>query len=371
MKKRYFHSIDSLRFFAFLKVYLLHLPIQGDFPIFSFLKSGGGIGVSFFFVLSGFLISYLLIFEKVKKNRINLKKFFFRRALRIWPLYFLMVIIVFIIPFDFKEKIGFHMVGGGYDLDWKYSFTFLENYKMLLADQFPKTTPITVFWSLCIEEHFYLLWMISLFIIPIKHVLKFLFLCIFISWEARALETNIFNNSLIVSNDLFTNLDYFAIGGLLAYFIVTDYQKIIDFIQNISVQIKRLMVIVVVLVVVFQKYILPNEYGTILYILRPTIISLLFCILISIFLPENSSIKIKSKLLSFLGVRGYGLYIYHIIFIHCGFQYCITENIKIDNWLVIGAFIIFTLGGTIILSSISYKYFEMPFLAFREKKYFN
>ena len=149
--------------------------------------------------------------------------------------------------------------------------------------------------------------MISLFIIPIKHVLKFLFLCIFISWEARAHETFIFNNSLIVSNDLFTNLDYFAIGGLLAYFIVTDYQKIIDFIQNISVQIKRLMVIVVVLVVVFQKYILPNEYGTILYILRPTIISLLFCILISIFLPENSSIKIKSKLLSFLGVRGYGL----------------------------------------------------------------
>jgi peptidoglycan/LPS O-acetylase OafA/YrhL len=131
------------------------------------------------------------------------------------------------------------------------------------------------------------------------------------------------------------------------------------------------MVIVVVLVVVFQKYILPNEYGTILYILRPTIISLLFCILISIFLPENSSIKIKSKLLSFLGVRGYGLYVYHIIFIHCGFQYCITENIKIDNWLIIGAFIIFTLGGTIILSSISYKYFEMPFLAFREKKYFN
>ena len=213
--------------------------------------------------------------------------------------------------------------------------------------------------------------MISLFIIPIKHVLKFLFLCIFISWEARAHETFIFNNSLIVSNDLFTNLDYFAIGGLLAYFIVTDYQKIIDFIQNISLQIKRLMVIVVVLVVVFQKYILPNEYGTILYILRPTIISLLFCILISIFLPENSSIKIKSKILSFLGVRGYGLYIYHIIFIHCGFQYCITENIKIDNWLVIGAFIIFTLGGTIILSSISYKYFEMPFLAFREKKYFN
>jgi len=76
MKKRYFHSIDSLRFFAFLKVYLLHLPIQGDFPNIFIFKKWWRIGVSFFFVLSGFLISYLLIFEKVKKNRINLKKFF-------------------------------------------------------------------------------------------------------------------------------------------------------------------------------------------------------------------------------------------------------------------------------------------------------
>ena len=74
-----------------------------------------------------------------------------------------------------------------------------------------------------------------------------------------------------------------------------NYQKIIDFIQNISIQTKKLIVILVVFVVVFQKYILPNEFGTILYILRPTIIALLFCILISMFLPENSSIKIKSK----------------------------------------------------------------------------
>tara|TARA_B110000977_G_scaffold47711_1_gene64844 strand:+ start:660 stop:1775 length:1116 start_codon:yes stop_codon:yes gene_type:complete len=371
MKKRYFHSIDSLRFFAFLKVYFLHIPFQGSFPIFSFLKSGGGIGVSFFFVLSGFLISYLLILEKVKETQINIKKFFFRRAFRIWPLYFLMVIIVFLIPFDFKEKIGFHMVGAGYDLDWKYSFTFLENYKMLITDKFPKTTPLPVFWSLCIEEHFYIFWMISLFIIPMKHVLKFLFICIVISWGSRAFEETIFNNNLIVSNDLFANLDYFAIGGLLGYFIVTDYQKTIDFIQKISIQIKRMVVILVVLVVVFQKYILPNEFGTLLYIIRPSIIALLFTILISIFLPENSSFKIKSKLLSFLGARGYGLYIYHIIFIHCSFQYCIVQNIKIDNWLTLGAFIAFTLGGSIIVSSISYKYLEMPFLSLREKNYFN
>ena len=79
MKKIHFHSIDALRFFAFLKVYLLHVPLQGEFPIFSYLKSGGGIGVSFFFVLSGFLITYLLVFDKIQNGQINIRNFFYSK----------------------------------------------------------------------------------------------------------------------------------------------------------------------------------------------------------------------------------------------------------------------------------------------------
>ncbi|MDG2419237.1 MAG: acyltransferase, partial [Saprospiraceae bacterium] len=130
-QKKRFHTIDALRFFAFLKVYLLHIPLQGQFPFFSFLKSGGGIGVSFFFVLSGFLITYLLVFEKAQKGKINLRKFFIRRSLRIYPIFFFLVGTTFLLPNDIKDAIGFHMIGGGYDLDWKFSFTFMENYKML------------------------------------------------------------------------------------------------------------------------------------------------------------------------------------------------------------------------------------------------
>jgi len=126
IRRKRFHTLDALRFFAFFKVYLLHIPLQGDFPIFSFVKSGGGIGVSFFFVLSGFLITYLLAFEKFHKGQINLKKFFIRRSFRIYPVFFLLVVLAFALPYGFKEKIGFHMIGGGYDLDWKYSFFFLK-----------------------------------------------------------------------------------------------------------------------------------------------------------------------------------------------------------------------------------------------------
>ena len=200
-QKRRFHTLDALRFFAFLKVYLLHVPLQGDFPIFSFLKSGGGIGVSFFFVLSGFLITYLLVFEKIQKGQINLRKFFIRRSLRIYPLFFFLVGLAFLLPYELKEKIGFHMIGGGYSLDWRYSFTFLENYKMLLADNFPKTTPLSVFWSLCIEEHFYITWMIMLFLVPQKRILAFLISGIFIAWTARYFDPMIWDELLkIYSN---------------------------------------------------------------------------------------------------------------------------------------------------------------------------
>src|SRR3954470_709736 len=100
MKKgrRHFHSFDALRFFAFLKVFLLHLPIIA-FPFFSYLKNGGGTGVIFFFVLSGFLITYILLTEKSGSGSINLGHFFLRRILRIWPLYYLMVAFAFCTPF--------------------------------------------------------------------------------------------------------------------------------------------------------------------------------------------------------------------------------------------------------------------------------
>ena len=365
MKRIHFHSIDALRFFAFLKVYFLHVPIDGSFPIFSFFKSGGGIGVSFFFVLSGFLITYLLVKEKLNKPNINLKRFFVNRVLRIWPLFYLMVILVFLLPFDFKQEIGFHMCGGGYDLDWKYSFTFLENYKMLMTDMTPKTTPLPVFWSLCIEEHFYIFWMFALFLIPKQHIFKFFVSCFFIAWTARFFEPYIFGNAHIETSELFTNLDYFASGGLLGYWVAKDFERVSNFILKIPDWIKWNVLWLIVLFVIFQKQLLPYEPGTTFFIFRSTIVALVFTLLIALFIPVDSKIRIKSKLLSYLGVRSYGLYVYHIIFVHISYQYCMDHQIKIDDSFVLSLFIFITLGASIITSIVSFKYFEKPILSLK------
>lgn len=366
IEKQRFHSLETFRFFAFLKVYFLHVPIQGTFPIFEFLKAGGGIGVAFFFVLSGFLITYLLAFEKKRTNKINVKQFLIRRSLRIWPLFFLMVIIAFLLPYDFKSIIGFHMIGGGYDLDWRYSFTFLENYRMLWEDNWPKTTPLSVFWSLCIEEHFYLFWVIIFAFTPYKHILKFLTFSVVLSWIARYIEQLISDNQTIISNDLFTNIDYFAVGGILAYYVVNDYEKLVSKIKSFNHLVKWSYVIFVILVVVFQKYVLPYDSNGIFYIFRSTIIAILFTLLIAIIIPNDSKIKFENKITAYLGKISYGLYVYHIIFIHVTFQLLIYLNIELDSGISIFLFILFTLGGSIGISALSFQYFEKRFLKYRE-----
>lgn len=367
MNKKQFHSLDALRFFAFFKVYLLHIPLQGSFPIFGYLKSGGGIGVAFFFVLSGFLISYLLVFEKIHKGTIDVKRFLIRRSFRIWPLFYLLVLLAFLLPYDFKEQIGMHMVGGGYAFDWRYSFTFLENYKMLIVDNTPKTTPLSVFWSLCIEEHFYIVWLISLFFIPVRHFFKFFIACFFIAWAARYADPLIWANNRIDTNDLFTNLDYFAGGGMLGLWVAKEYEGLMAFIDRIPKWIQYGLVLGVIGMVLFQKELLPYDTKSWFFIFRSSIISISFAILIMLFIPKDSWIKIKSRVLNYLGSISYGLYVYHILFIHVVFQYCLKQNIKLDNWGTVSLYILVTLGGTILVSILSYHFYEKPFLKLRNK----
>src|SRR6187399_3026044 len=104
-KKIFFPNLDGWRFLAFLGVFYYHsfsteLAHIKDDPTYKFLKGttrGGDLGVDFFFVLSGFLIVYLLINEKQLTGKISVKKFYIRRILRIFPLYYFCVFFGFIL----------------------------------------------------------------------------------------------------------------------------------------------------------------------------------------------------------------------------------------------------------------------------------
>jgi len=116
-----------------------------------------------FFVLSGFLITHLLLEERTTTGRISLTKFYARRALRIWPLYFgVLGVYVFVLPLFDQGKFGsiYEAADNPGSLSNHYYLLaypfFLQNY--LVDKTEVQYWGIRVLWSLAVEEHFYLFW---------------------------------------------------------------------------------------------------------------------------------------------------------------------------------------------------------------------
>ena len=100
----YFTGLNGLRFLAAMAVVITHIElIKGQMFCENLWSTNklifelGGLGVIFFFVLSGFLITYLLLEEKKVSGTVSVKKFYARRILRIWPLYYLIIVLGFFI----------------------------------------------------------------------------------------------------------------------------------------------------------------------------------------------------------------------------------------------------------------------------------
>ncbi len=274
--------------------------------------------------------------------------------------------IVYLLPYSFKETVGLHMFQEGYQLDWRYSFSFLENYKMILEDNFPIATPLQVFWSLCVEEHFYLLWMIVFVFLPIRHLLKFLVCCFGFAWIARIMF-HFLTDNVLITEDLFTNLDYFAAGGILGYLVANNFNVVQDFIEQRSNLLKRLILVVAVIFIVFQEHIFSTINSKIIVVLKPSILALIFACILTIFIPLKSKIRIKSKFLNYLGTISYGLYVYHMIVINVLYQYCLNNRIGFEKSGNVILFLAVSIITTVLISIVSYHYYEQPFLSLRER----
>ena len=118
------------------------------------MHQNGGYGVQLFFILSGYLITTLLLREEARYGRIALRAFWIRRILRIWPLYYLLILIgFFVLPgldgqfgtTDYRDLLGMHLLP---------FLGFVGNWSMALIKPAPDW--ISVLWSVCVEEQFYL-----------------------------------------------------------------------------------------------------------------------------------------------------------------------------------------------------------------------
>ncbi|WP_323596056.1 acyltransferase family protein [Aliarcobacter butzleri] len=350
MKKNlYFPALDGLRFFAFFWVFLGHLPRPESFL--NWFQKTNWIGVDIFFVLSSFLITVLLLQEFSVNKIISFKYFVYRRLLRLYPLYFLVVILGGII-FPYLN----------YDIGPSFMeiYTYVPMYLIGIANI---TNPImggnmgnvlSPLWSIMVEFQFYF------FIVPIivylinKNKIEYLVvLSLFLIIMALVCRY-IISDPLFIYGNLIGRLDAFAIGILLGYFYFKDI-KLIKNKFNIFI-----LLISCLLFYFVSKLGHPTNTNTSIFIYTLSAFAsffLIYSILNLEFLKKILTQEIFVK----LGQISFGLYVFHTLGIHIALSNKVPFLNELYSSIFIGFF--FTVG----ISIFFYYSFEKYFLKLKNK----
>lgn len=368
--KVHFNGLDGLRAIAACAVVFHHIEFYKyrdgvsslfDFPFSKFfIFHLGENGVFLFFVLSGFLITYLLLDEKERFNKISLKKFYLRRICRIWPLYFLILIVSFwLLPFMTKHISIFSASPYYFSQvtdETNYSaksfilfICFLPNVALLVYNKF--IVGCSQLWSIGIEEQFYLFWPLLIILFSKKQI-KGVFLIIILFFGFTDYS---FNPLLKIINKTFP-FQHMAIGSLGAVFYKYHKEKVINILQ------KKLFYYLILLAIFLLLFVKITDH-----FYQNLLLSFLFMSLILITINSNFRL-LNHSLILYLGKVSYGIYMYHFLamyFIIPAANKYLLENLYLYNLFIYT--LVFLL--TIILSHFSFKYFETFFLRMKEKKF--
>lgn len=364
----FFPNLDGLRFFCFISVFLYH-SFATDYAsvketglyrwVKYFVAANGNLGVNFFFVLSGFLITYLLLTEKETFGNIKVGNFYIRRILRIWPLFYFCVFFGFVIfP---KLKIMFGQTPGetahlGYYLTFFNNFDFIKN-------GLPDASVLGILWSVAIEEQFYLFWPLLLYIFPVKSY-RYLFLTIIAgSFAFRYYHAN---NSLLLemhSIACISDMTVGALGALLAF----RNQRFLTAIRQMPKVLSLALYLLILICFLYRQQIF--YHGAFLFAFDRLFMSLLFIMaILEQNFTEHSLFKLsRFKTISRLGTYTYGLYCLHMIAILIAAKGLAKLGLNKNVYQVI-----FLEGGLSLLLAIglaiaSYHLFESRFLKFKDK----
>lgn len=363
--KVHFKGFNAMRAIAALTVVVVHTFEFSD--RFGFDKSTLGffpkiehfsyLSVDFFFVLSGFLITYLLMVEKEKYDTISVKQFYIRRILRIWPLYYLLFFVAFVVcPFlpNFDAEIknqGLQLLLYG---------TFFANLAYILGQ---KTAILGVTWSVAVEEQFYLVWPIfskkasDFKVMALKVIFGYLSLKFFLFCLDRFVfhENNQFIHVLFQFVEV-TKIDCMAIGALGSIYL---YNNGPSKIQSIN----KYFVIGFLLFVIwfsYQHFYLTQFYNEIHAMLYTLVL------LIIATRPKLANF-LENRLSIFLGNISYGIYMLHMVVVAFTATYLKqfwASNPSFEMFVLLELFIICT---TILLAWLSYTFFEKKFLLLKKR----
>ncbi|MDD2674385.1 MAG: acyltransferase [Flavobacterium sp.] len=339
-------NLYVLRFFLALMVILYHLPNTSqniglnyfdNLPIFH----KGGVAVFYFFSLSGFLITRNLYGEHQKNGHIKLKKFFKRRMLKLWPVYYLILIIGI-----FIYQVLIPAMGVQYEIDYSlkklllYYFFFLPN----VFNELNKVGGIlNITWSIGVEEQFYLLFPF-VFLIFRKNIVTALSILLILLVTVFIIVPEFY----VYQNFYF----YFILGGLCA--ILAEQGKLTLF-KNRGFQ---LLIYMAFLATFFTDILVFKDQ-------RWTHVSqLLISNSLIVALAYFPCVYLDKLKLNYLGEISYGIYMYHMI-VMTFYLYAIKTfqlELYFNSALLILLNNLIVIGITIFISHLSYTYFETLFL---------
>ncbi len=372
MKKVYLKGLTELRAIAAFFVVFHHIELykkrEGFSSLFNtflsdFIAGLGKNGVYIFFILSGFLISYLLLIEKNRLKKIDVKKFYVRRILRIWPLYYFIVFISFaIIPLlanniEALQNESYYYGAIKSLQDSPYTalilfLLFLPNLAVIFA---APVVGASQAWSVGVEEQFYLIWphlfnkinKVSIFII----VLTLISLLPAVPYIISFFSESIAEWATHMINIL--SIHYMAIGSIGAFLLFYKNATLMTVLKS-----PLLFLVNTALFIGGLFYMLP-------WFLFGSIVALQILFIVQ----DGFRFNLRSQFLEKLGNISYGVYMYHPMIMYGCFAIFNSvfpvQDVTVYNVLIYISIILIT----IIISSLSYKYFENWFIKLKKTKY--
>lgn len=350
--RRYFGSLDGLRCFCILLVLWHHRPMlfpEGtDLPM---ILTRGFTGVDFFFVLSGFLITTLLLREEERDGRFSLRGFYRRRILRIIPLYFLVITLCAI-----------WWIGVRGQAEWwpylPFYYAFLSNF---MEVDIPLLAPT---WSLSVEEQYYMLWPAALLLIPALRwrlpLVLGLLAVIYASAQGLLPQAQVIRTDIVDIRLPDPAYGAILIGSLMA--LVLHHPKGFARLWPVLGHPMAPLGLFLALIVAWQALpgILLGWPGLVMHLLMAAVLA-------SIVLREDHVLApvLRWRPIARLGVISYGLYLWHLIGRHVGVE--VASGLGLDGviagWVALPIYVL----ATIVVAEISFRWFESYFLRLKTK----
>ncbi len=348
MQTKQYATLNTIRFFCFLIVFLMHCNVlTGVISIDTILLKAYPrfhLGVAYFFMLSAFLLTNLAL-KEIAIKKFSFKNFFIRRGLRIYPLYFLFIFLIYsLLPIITS---ALHISSFKNLPNIWYYLTFTNNYKTEGAPFM-----LDFLWSIAVEEQFYIIFGTLVLLLQKRIIIiPLLLLTIYFIFK--------FSFSAYTPTHLINNFPYFSFGIFGALFWQKNKTTLLQFLNKKSKIILPLLFLATIYFSFYAFYLYEyNFYNT--YV-EPFVISILF---VSTLLVAIVSENKKNIILNFLGKITYGLYVWHGFVLTICYK-VLEAYLPKDNPL--NLLFIINFSATLLIATISYHFYEKYFLQLKNK----